>query len=129
MTKDALKELLNDPQAPADFFEHAERLIQLIASMRSGHDGADARLAFGHSRERNASCHYTFLEELARELHRQSSFADDDGGDRSLAGRGVLAADVETECPEFLLEVAGVLPQLFDQLGLVFQHFEGSDAG
>ena len=40
-----------------------------------------------------------------------------------------LAAGVEAEVGESLLEVAGVLPQPLDQLRLLLQHLQGRDAG
>ena len=82
--------------------------------MGGRHNGADARLVFRHGGEGDAGCHHTFLEELSREFHRQPALAYDDGSDRSLAGRRVLPANVESECSELLLEVAGVLPEFFD---------------
>src|SRR5436305_1525378 len=95
--------------------------------MSRGHDGADTGFALGDCREGNACSHHSFFEQLAAELHRQASLADDDGGNRRLARRRIFSADVETESAQLLLEEAGILPKFVDQLRFLFENIEGGD--
>ena len=84
----------------------------------AGDDGADARLAFGHGRKRDARGHHAFVEERPRELHGGAAFAHDDGRDGRLCGRRGDAADVEAGALQFPLEIPRILPEALDALGL-----------
>src|SRR6185369_1149441 len=121
--------LLNDSHALADLLQDGEGLIQLFARVGSSHDGADTSLAFGDGWEGDAGSEHTVGEKLARELHRRLAVTDDDGRDGRLAGGCVLAADVEAQQAELLLEELSVLPELFHPLRFVLQDVEGGDAG
>src|SRR5271157_4234104 len=110
-------------------FEDVQCLVDLGAGVFAGHDGADAGLAFGDGREGDSGGHDSGVEEGTRKIHSPAAVADDDGRDGRFAGRGGNAADVEAEAAEFGLEVAGVVPEALDALGLVFEKIEGRDAG
>src|SRR5690348_9966661 len=119
----------DNPELFSDAGQHREGLVQPVAGVGGGHDGADARLALGNGGESDAGGHHAFLEEGAGEFHGEAAFAHDDGGDGGFAARSVDAADVEPQAAQLLLEEVGVLPEFFDALGLFLQHFEGGDAG
>src|SRR5262249_46969336 len=80
------------------------------------------RLALRHGREADSGGEHALLEQLARELVRESGLADDHGGDRRLADAGI-----ETGRCEALLEVARVLPKTVDTLGLLLENVEGGE--
>jgi len=95
----------------------------------AGHDGANAGLAFGNSRERDAGCHEASVEEGAGEVHGPAAVADDNRGDRGLALRCGVAANIEANIGELLLEVGRVGPETLDTLGFGLEDVEGGDAG
>ena len=111
------------------FLEDFQGLVELLAGVFAGHDGADAGFAFGDGGEGDAGAEDARVEEGAGEIHGLAAVADDDGCDGGFAGGSVDAADVEAETAEFGLEVAGVFPEAIDALGLGFEQIEGGDAG
>ena len=92
--------------------------------MGGGHNGANARLFLRHGWKSNALSKHTLLEELVGKLHCQFPLADDDRSNGCFAGPGV-----ESQAAQAVLEQARVLPQAFDQGGLLFQDLEGRQAG
>src|SRR5205823_888915 len=80
--------------------------------------------AYAAKVDADAGGHNAFFEQLARKFHSARAVANDDGSYGRLAGGRGLAADVETERAQFLLEVAGVLPKFFDALRFLLQNFE-----
>src|SRR5271170_5175472 len=93
--------IAQNPHSLAYAAEHFECQLQLFFRVGGGHDGADAGLAFGHCRKRDAGAEHAFFEELAGEVHGEFAVADDDGSEGSFAGRRGAAADVEAEQAEF----------------------------
>src|SRR5581483_5004710 len=93
------------------------------------HDGPQAGLSFGDDWISDARSKYSFVKQLAAELHSQPSFANDDRRDRGLAGGSVHAADIKAEIAELFFEIAGVIPELVDQLGLLLENIKSRDAG
>jgi len=86
------------PESPtvSRFSKDFEGLIELLAGVLAGHDGADAGLPSGPS-EGDAGAEDARFEEGAREIHGLAAVADDDGRDRGFARRGIDAADVEAQ--------------------------------
>src|SRR6202020_3349523 len=109
--------------------KHLQRLLQFLWRVGFCHDGADPGFTFGNGGEGDAGAEDTFFEELAGEVHGELAFADDDGRDRSLAGRSGAAADIEAEQAKFFFPEARVLPELFHTLGFVLKNIESSNAG
>src|SRR5947209_9939750 len=93
------------------------------------HDGAQAGFAFGYDRVCDSGSKYSFVKQLAAELHGKASVANDDWCDRGLAGGSVHAADIEAEIAELFFEIAGVLPEFVDELGLLLQNVKSCDTG
>src|ERR1051326_1238059 len=120
---------MDDAESFAHPAQDLHSLLQMLMRVRSAHDGTDARLTFRGGGECNARRHQAFLEQFPRELHRQSPFADNDGGDRCFALGSVLSTDVEAEIAEFLLEEVRVVPKLLDEFRLLLQHVKCCDAG
>src|SRR6476660_7987307 len=121
--------LLDDPHPRSHLLQHLERSGELVLSMRGGHDGAEARFAFGDSGKRNAGREDTFIEQLAAELHGQTPFANDDRGNRRLAGRRGDTANIEPEQPQLLLEEARIRPQLVHALRFLLEYVKRRNAG
>jgi hypothetical protein len=109
--------------------EDLEGLVQLLAGMLTGHDDADAGLAFGNGGECDAGGHKALFEEGLGEVHGAAAVSDDDGDDGRFRGGGGVSADVEARGGELLLEVVGVGPEALDAFGLVLKNVEGCDAG
>jgi len=99
--------LKNVPFA-SDARQNFESLIDLRARVLAGHDGADARFAFGDGGEGDSGGHETGVEESFAELHCLAAIADDDGRDGGFAFWGSVAAHIEARVGELLLEVFGV---------------------
>jgi hypothetical protein len=57
-----LPELLQYPEPTPHLLQRLERLIQLFARVRCGHDGSDAGLAFRHCWEGDARRHQALIE-------------------------------------------------------------------
>lgn len=104
-------------------------MVQLLAGVLTGHDDADAGLAFGDSRECDAGGHKALFEEGLGEVHGAAAVSDDDGDDGRFRGGGGVSADVEACGAKLLLEVVGIGPEALDAFGLVLQDVEGCDAG
>src|SRR5690242_14736556 len=120
---------LDNPQPSAHIAERCQRPLELLARVRGRHDRTNASFAFWNGGKGDARCHHPFVEQLSRKLHRQLAFAHDDGSDWSLAGRGILAANVEPQAAEFLFEIPCVLPQSFHEPWLLLENVECRHAG
>src|SRR6266851_3612779 len=119
---------VEDVHLLCDCGEDFEGLVDLVAGVFAGHDGADAGFAFGDGGEGDAGGHEAGVEEGAAEVHGLAAVADEDGGDGGLAGGGGAAAYVEAGVGELLLEVVGVRPEAFDAFGLGLEEIERRNA-
>ena len=61
--------------------KHIEGELQLILSVRRGHDGADAPYP-GRRSEGNTLCENALREQPVRQFHGEGAVADDDRRDR-----------------------------------------------
>src|SRR5216683_6615333 len=120
---------VEDVHLLCDCGEDFEGLVDLVAGVFAGHDGADAGFALGDGGEGDAGGHEAGVEEGAAEVHGLAAVADEDGGDGCLARGGGAAAYVEAGVGELLLEVVGVVPKAGYTVRLIFQDVEGGDAG
>src|SRR4030095_16521520 len=81
----------------ADFAERVQRELQILPSVRGGHDRAHPRLVTRHRREADRLREYPFLEQSIRKRIRPRAVARDDRRNRALADPGV-AAQTLTPC-------------------------------
>jgi hypothetical protein len=113
----------------SDAGQDFQGLVDLLAGVLAGHDGADAGFALGDGGEGDAGGHEAGIEQGFAKLHCLAAVADEDGRDRGFALWGGIAAYVETGVGELLLEVRGVGPEAFDAFRLGLEEVEGRDAG
>ena len=117
-----------DLHLTCDAAQDFEGLIDLLARVLAGHDGADAGFALGNGGKGDAASHKSGVEEGSAEIHCLAAVADDDGRDRGFALGSGFPAYVETGVGELFLEVGGVGPEALDAFGLGLEEIKGGDA-
>ncbi len=105
---------MDNPHAPADALEYVECAIQLLSRMSGGHDGANPGFIFRDSRKADAGGQHPSLKQLRRKPMGLGRFAHHHRRDRRFADSGIEPGVAQT-----LLEVARILPELLNALGLL----------
>lgn len=115
---------LDDAELLPRLLEHGQGAVELLLGVRRHIARTEEGHAVGHGGCDDGVRVDAVLEELLPEIEAGIVLADDDGDDGRLG-----LADVETEFAEGLHHVVGVVPKLFDMLGLVLHDVESGHRG